>query len=375
MSGRVILLGATGYTGRLVAEAMTRAGLAPHLAGRSEQALVDLVGDLAGLGPIDAAPTWQRADVSEPSSVRALITSADDVLVTTVGPFTRLGAPALEAAVDAGCAYVDSTGESPFIRSVFESAGPRADASGARLLTAFGYDFVPGNLAAALAVRDAADTASGPARVEVGYFTRGAASLSSGTRASVVNLAGAPGLALRGGQVVATGSSVATFDVGGKQLQGLSVGASEPFTLPRLDPRVRDVDVYLGSFGRWTSLASAANNATGAATRIPGVSGLLRSGLRRMAGTSTGEGPDAHKRAGVISVAVARTLDGVGRELTSALVEGPSPYDLTAELLAWAAAMLLTRQERAVGALGPADAFGLDALAAGCSDIGLRRVA
>ena len=374
MNGRVILLGATGYTGRLTAETMTRAGLAPVLAGRSEQALVDLVGDLAGLGPINAAPTWQQADVSDPRAVRALIGSADDVLVTTVGPFTRLGAPALEAAVDAGCAYVDSTGESPFIRTVFEDAGPRANASGARLLTAFGYDFVPGNLAAALAIRDAADTASGPVRVEVGYFTRGNAALSSGTRASVVNLAGAPGVALRGGRVTDTGSRVATFDVAGRRLQGLSVGASEPFVLPRLDPRVRDVDVFLGSFGRWTSLASSANNVTGAATRIPGVSGLLRAGLGRMAGSSTGVGPDAHSRAGVVSAAVARTLDGVGRKITRAQVEGPSPYDLTAELLAWAAAMLLTRQERAVGALGPADAFGREALVDGCADIGLRRV-
>ena len=142
-----------------------------------------------------------------------------------------------------------------------------------------------------------------------------------------------------------------------------------------MDPRVRDVEVFLGSFGRWTPLACAANNATGVATRIPGVSGLLHAGLGRMAGSSTGIGPDAHKRAGVVSIAVARTLDGVGRELSSVRVEGPSPYDLTAELLAWAAAMLLTRQEKAVGALGPADAFGLDALVAGCSDIGLRRVA
>ena len=92
------------------------------------------------------------------------------------------------------------------------------------------------------------------------------------------------------------------------------------------------------------------------------------------AGSATGEGPSKQKRSGAVSVAVARTLDGVGRELSRATVEGPSPYDLTAELLAWAAAMLVTRQETSIGALGPADAFGLDALEAGCADIGLRRV-
>ena len=51
VTGRVILFGATGFTGRLTAEAMTRAGLAPVLAGRSADALVAVTGDVAGLGP------------------------------------------------------------------------------------------------------------------------------------------------------------------------------------------------------------------------------------------------------------------------------------------------------------------------------------
>src|SRR5437763_704941 len=83
VTGRVVLFGATGFTGRLAAEAMTRAGLAPVLAGRSPDALVDLTGELAGLGPMDAPPTWRSADAAEPESVRALVTSSDDVLVST----------------------------------------------------------------------------------------------------------------------------------------------------------------------------------------------------------------------------------------------------------------------------------------------------
>ena len=53
----------------------------------------------------------------------------------------------MEAAVDAGAVYLDSAGEPPFIRQVFEEFGPRAEHTGAVLLTAFGYDYVPGNLA------------------------------------------------------------------------------------------------------------------------------------------------------------------------------------------------------------------------------------
>ena len=96
MAGRAICFGATGFTGRLTAEAMVRAGMAPVLAGRSAEALIDLTGELAGLGPIDRPPTWQVADARDPGSVRALITSPDDVIVTTVGPFLRFGSAAVD---------------------------------------------------------------------------------------------------------------------------------------------------------------------------------------------------------------------------------------------------------------------------------------
>jgi short subunit dehydrogenase-like uncharacterized protein len=374
MSGRVILFGATGFTGRLTAEALTRAGMAPLLAGRHEGALVDLVGDLAGFGPVDAAPTWQRADVSEPESVRALVTSPDDVLVSTVGPFTRLGRPALNAALEAGCGYVDSTGEAPFIGTVFTDGHARALETGARLLTAFGYDYVPGNLAAALAIRDAAATASGPVQVEIGYFARGDLQMSSGTTATMATLVGTPPIALRNRRIVNVGSRVATFDVDGRRKDALAVGASEQYALPRLDDRVRDVDVYLGWFGSMSKVAGVASRVATTTMRIPVLGGAVRKGMAKAAGGTTGQGPSAQERASGRTVAVARTMDGVGREVSHVTVEGPSPYDLTAELLAWAAAMLLTRQESGAGALGPADAFGLDALVAGCADLGLQRV-
>ena len=98
---------------------------------------------------------------------------------------------------------------------------------------------------------------------------------------------------------------------------------------------------------------------------------LIGRAARGVTGSTTGEGPDAATRAKARTVVVARCTDGVGREVSRVTVEGPSPYDLTAELLAWGAAMLATGQEGGPGALGPADAFGLDALERGCADMGL----
>ena len=137
---------------------------------------------------------------------------------------------------------------------------------------------------------------------------------------------------------------------------------------------MRDVDVYLGWAGRWTRAAHAASTAVSLGTRVPLVGRAIAAGLDLAGGQPTGRGPSAAQRADTTTVAVARTQDGVGRTLSTVRVEGPSPYDLTAELLAWGAAMLLTGHARDAGALGPADAFGLDALVSGCSDMGLRRV-
>jgi short subunit dehydrogenase-like uncharacterized protein len=324
---------------------------------------------------MDAAPTWQSADVADPASVRALVTSPDDVIVSTVGPFARLGRPAIDAAVDQGCGYVDSTGESTFIRGVFDVYGPRAEATGARLLTAFGYDFVPGNLAAGIAMAEARAAGRIPVAVEVGYFVRGPMGMSSGTRASAMLIAGAPAYALRNGRIVDGRGHVATFEIDGRQRDGLPVSASEHFTLPRLDPGLRDVGVYLGWAGRLTRAAHVAQGALAAVGRLPGLGPLVGAGLGRAAGSNTGEGPSAADRAGSATVVVAVARDGVGRQLSDVRLDGPSPYDLTAELLAWGAAMLLTGQATATGALGPVDAFGLATLERGCADIGLHRVA
>src|SRR5215212_7644027 len=151
MSARIVLFGATGYTGARTAEALVERGARPLLAGRAPARLSALAARLGGL-------ETARADVTDPASVRALL-EAGDVLVTTVGPFLQLGQAAVDAAVDAGAVYLDSTGEPPFVRGIFEDDGRRAADTGAALIPAFGLDYVPGNVAGALALAEAGDRA------------------------------------------------------------------------------------------------------------------------------------------------------------------------------------------------------------------------
>src|SRR5690349_21593770 len=193
MAGRIVVFGATGYTGGLTARVLVARGARPVLAARNESRVRALAEELGGL-------EWAVADVALPDTVRALV-ERGDVLASTVGPFVRWGGPAVEAAIAAGAHYLDSTGEGPFIREVFERYGGGAQAAGCGLVTAFGFDWVPGNLAGALALRDAGDAA---ARLEIGYFSPGAgsSSMSGGTRASAAGVALAPGFAWHGRQLV-----------------------------------------------------------------------------------------------------------------------------------------------------------------------------
>jgi short subunit dehydrogenase-like uncharacterized protein len=368
MPGRIVLFGATGYTGELTARELAGIGERPVLAARNEARVRALAEELGGL-------EWAVADVDRPDSVRALV-SADDVLVSCVGPFARWGGPAVEAAIGAGAHYLDSTGETAFIRRVFEQYGPRAQAAGSALVTAMGYDWVPGNLAGALALRDAGE---GAVRVAIGYFIRGgggagASAMSGGTRASAAGVFLEPSFAWRGGRIVTerSGARVRSFEVDGRSRKAISAGSSEHFGLPPSFPGLRDVDVYLGWFGGASDALRLASAGMAVATMVPGVRGVLSELVARTVKGSTG-GPDAEARAQSGSLVVAEAADASGRVLARVQLSGVNGYDFTAGMLAWGAHATAAGRVNGTGALGPVEAFGLDALCEGARSAGIER--
>jgi short subunit dehydrogenase-like uncharacterized protein len=367
VSGRIVLFGATGYTGRLTAEALAGRGARPLLAARDGDALALLADRLGGL---DTAV----ADVTEPATVRSLVEEGD-VLVSTVGPFLRWGDAALDAAIEARATYIDSTGEPGFIRRVFEAEGPRAERAGAALLTAFGYDWVPGNLAGGLALRAAGERAT---RLRIGYFVSGRrqpGSLSGGTRASLAGVMLDPQFSHRGGLLVEERAAVrvASFEVQGRRRLGVSVGSSEAFALPRLHPGLRDVEVYLGWFGSLSRAMQGVSLASAGLARLGPARRAFEAGTRRFVKGSTG-GPDAEARAEAGSEVVAEAVDASGETVAAIRLTGINVYDFTARILAWAAERAADGEVRGVGALGPVDGFGLDELEAGAAQSGLEKV-
>jgi short subunit dehydrogenase-like uncharacterized protein len=361
MARTIVLFGATGYTGRLVADALVERGAKPLLAARNEAAVAKLAGELGGL-------EYAVADVAQPATLRQLVRD-ETVLVSTVGPFLRWGSTAVEAAIDAGAVYIDSTGEPPFVREVFERRHAAAKATGAGLVTAFGYDFVPGNLVAALALERAGERA---AKVRVGYFITGGGSMkdamSGGTAASVAGVMMAPNFAYRDGRIVTERSAkrVHSFHVAGKQLTGVSIGCSEHLSLPRIYPSLREVDVYLGWFGP----ASRAMQGMSLLSAVPGVrEGSEKLAGRFVKGSSGGPGPEARSKSG--SLAIAEALDSSGQVLERIELRGPNGYTFTGEILAWGATEAADRGLEGTGALGPVEAFGLRSLEQACAQIGL----
>ena len=364
-NARILLFGATGYTGEMTARALVARGARPVLAARSAERLERLADELGGL-------ETRVADVSRPETVRALM-QGRDVLVSTVGPFLRWGAPAIEAAIDDGGVYIDSSGEPAFIRRVFEDYGPRAERTGSSLLTAFGYDWVPGNLAGALALREAGE---GATRLRIGYFGQGEAGSSGGTQASLMGAMLEPSFAFRGGQLKTEriGARVRKFDLGdSRESLAISVGGSEHLTLPTLGPQLEEVDVLLGRPGAYVRLMPALSALIAGATRLAPARVALRTLLGRWAKGSTG-GPDEAARSRTSSTVLATAYAGDGRALSTVKLAGVNSYTFGFDMLAWAASTAATRGISSAGALGPVAAFGLDELEAGVRAAGIERV-
>jgi short subunit dehydrogenase-like uncharacterized protein len=137
----IVLLGATGYTGGLVAEQLAREqnGLRCALAGRDRQKLERVRERVLPNAEI------VFADIEDVETIDAL-TQATRVLCSTVGPYAKYGSGVVEACARHGTDYCDITGEAYWIRRMVELHHDTAQESGARIVHACGFDSVPSDV-------------------------------------------------------------------------------------------------------------------------------------------------------------------------------------------------------------------------------------
>jgi short subunit dehydrogenase-like uncharacterized protein len=142
-TGAIAVYGATGYTGRLVVAELLKADADFIVAGRSTEKLDALRREFELEAPARAVR------IDNPASLRALLADAA-VVIDCAGPFVKYGEPVLAAAVETGTHYLDTTGEQPYMKMAYERYGPGAARAGVAVVPAMGFDYVPGDMIAAL---------------------------------------------------------------------------------------------------------------------------------------------------------------------------------------------------------------------------------
>jgi short subunit dehydrogenase-like uncharacterized protein len=177
-----IVYGATGFTGRLVAEylAATYPDLKWAMAGRSIAKLEEVRSEIGA--PADLPLVV--ADATDPASLAAMVARAD-VIITTVGPYQFYGSELVAACAAAGTAYVDLCGEPAWMREMIDAHQDRARASRARIVFSCGFDSIPFDLGVQQLQKLCAERFDAPASRIKGRVRAMKGGFSGGTAASL----------------------------------------------------------------------------------------------------------------------------------------------------------------------------------------------
>jgi short subunit dehydrogenase-like uncharacterized protein len=176
----IVLLGATGFVGRLIAAHLIETaptGVRLGFAGRSRSRLEALAADL---GPAAGRAELIEIDVRDWADLQALV-ARTKVIATTVGPYIRDGMPLVRACAAAGTHYCDLTGEVLFVRRSADECHEAAKQSGARIVHACGFDSIPSDLGVWQTAQRAAEAGEGTLEDTVLFLRSARGGVSGGT--------------------------------------------------------------------------------------------------------------------------------------------------------------------------------------------------
>ncbi len=349
----MVVLGATGRTGRLIAEEMAGTDQV-LLLGRDPMALGEL-GERLGLATAVTTLEGLGAHLQP-----------GDVLLSAVGPYDLVGDAVVQSAMRAAVTYVDVAGEPAFLDRVYNQHGPEAAILGTTLLPGAGYEHIPGHLVAHEALRAVGDEGRS---VEIAYLTDGGLEAGgAGGRRSLVRAMSRPTTTFhRGGlRQENVGARRSSFRAAEVRHHTLSIGGAEVWTLPLHHPRLTSVDVHTGWFG---PLGPAVSLSTRFAMpfRVVGGDRVVDQALRVI-----GDGSSAALSEGTSRV-VARVRAADGTVIARREAVGGNAIVVAARLAAATADRLALRDLRDLptGATDPIAAFGAEGVADLCSWAGM----
>lgn len=176
----VVVYGATGFTGKLVAEYMhaTYPDRTWAIAGRSSEKLTRVRDELE----LPADTPLIEADAADPASIDTMV-QRGRVIITTVGPYQLYGEPLVAACAKHGVDYVDLSGEPPFMWEMIEKYDTQAKKTGARIVHSCGFDSVPFDMGVFF-IQAAASDRFGKMLKDVKCRVRGMAGTASGGTAA-----------------------------------------------------------------------------------------------------------------------------------------------------------------------------------------------
>jgi short subunit dehydrogenase-like uncharacterized protein len=177
----IVVYGASGFTGRLVAEYLTLRGIKGWaMAGRSADKLAQVRDEIGA--PADTPLII--ADASAPETLTAMCNRAR-VIITTVGPYQLYGPELVAACAETGTDYVDLCGEPAWMREMIDAHEATAKKSGARIVFSCGFDSIPFDLGVWFLQQEAAKRYGKPAPRVKGRVRKMQGGASGGTIASL----------------------------------------------------------------------------------------------------------------------------------------------------------------------------------------------
>lgn len=375
----LVLFGATGFTGRLVAEYLAGKHQRFALAGRDRTKLEALRREL---GLPQETPIL-IGDARDAASLEAIVKQAK-VVCTTVGPYAKYGSALVAACAKNGVDYCDLAGETQWIRRMVDEHHDEAAKSGARIVHCCGFDSLPSDLGVLMLQEHAKKTHGAPCDTITFALRKTRGGFSGGTVASMLNIMEE---AKRDRSVrKVLGDPYALNPPGersgpdGGDQRGVAFdkdlnGWTAPFVMAAINTRIVRRTNALGGYpygrsfryrevmsfpkgARGLAMATGVTAALGgfvAAAALPGIGSLVHRAVPK-----PGEGPSAEARAsGFFEI----LLVGRGRDFTvrgTVAGKGDPGYGATAVMLS-EAALCLAGEERKTGGgvLTPAYAMGL----------------
>lgn len=304
--GGVLIYGATGYTGKLVAERARAIGMTPVLAGRNADK-VKAVAEPLGF-------EWRAADINDPAALDKAL-SGIEVVLHIAGPFSATSRQMADACIRNKAHYLDITGEIAVIEAL-ASRSNEAAAAGVMLMPGVGFDVVPSDcLAARVAQR-----VKNPTKLTLAIG--GLEKASRGTLKSSIESVGNPVRVRRRGAIETTWPPPRrAFDFGAGPRPGIAVGWGDVATA-WYSTGVPDITVFFEAMPQMEQMSRLNGFTRWLLSRGP-MQALLKAGINRMP-----EGPTPQERAAGKAVLVGEAVNDAGEKAVSRLTT-PEGYTLT----------------------------------------------